>query len=506
VSGPSAVADVAGIYQAAGYRSLWHGDREAEQRQRELLGALADAHRHGLPSFDRSLWPEAKRTSERAVAENDVRLTTAFLAYASALRHGTVGADVFGDDWGIAPVPYDAPAALITSIKRGNFSDLLAALAPRAPEYRALVDALDRYRTIAATGGWPALPVGPEPNLGADPTYVSGLQRRLRVEDDTVLRDGLTTGALIEAVRRFQARHGLEPDGRIGRLTQQALNVPVEQRIGQIAANLERWRHLPHELPPSYVAVNAADATLALMSNGHADLRMRTVVGDLRHPTPVLSARIAAITINPPWNVPTSIARKEILPRLQRDRLYLQKNAIAIVGAEEDPFGLRINWRSIQRQAFPFRLQQHPGPNNSLGVVKLEMPNRYDVYLHDTPAKKLFERPVRTFSHGCVRLERATELALRLLSDRPEWTRDAFAAAIASGDTRHVPLTQPVPVYVLYWTAFVDGDGQVQFRDDIYGRDAAIVRRLHLDAPPATATRPVADRGCHGQQPLPAAG
>jgi murein L,D-transpeptidase YcbB/YkuD len=504
IAAAAAGADAAAIYRATAYQPVWHGDGEAEQRQRLLLAAFAQASRHGFSTADLSaqlIEPGSGARSPRAIAERDVLLTAAFLTYARKLRQGAVSLDVLGDEWGISPERFNAATALIAAIKTGGFAGLLASLPPASPGYTALVEALEHYRAIAVAGGWPMLPLGAEPDLGAGGEYVTRLRRRLQAEDGLSAANG-TTAEIIAAVRRFQAQHGLEPDGRVGRLTQQALNVPVEQRIAQIAANLERWRHLQHEFPATYVSVNAADATLLYVRNAAPDLHMRVVVGDLTHPTPVLSAQIVAVTVNPPWNVPTSIARKEILPRLQRDPLYLRRNDIAIVGAENDPYGLRINWRTIQRQGFPFRLQQRPGLNNSLGVLKLEMPNRFDVYLHDTPAKRLFERPVRTFSHGCIRLEHAAELSVRLLSDQSEWTLDALGAAVSSGETRHIPLSRAVPVYVLYWTAFVDRDGQTQFRDDVYGRDPPIIRALGLDPMHGPQRHELAESECHRPEPI----
>ena len=285
---------------------------------------------------------------------------------------------------------------------------------------------------------------------------------------------------LAQAVRQFQARHGLAADGIVGEATVRAMNVPASGRIWQIALNLERWRWLPRDLGPRYVTVNAADATLRVVEDDRTVLASRVVVGDLQHPTPVVQARLDAVVLNPKWNLPNSIAAREILPRLRENRRYLAENDIVIVERREsDPFGLAVDWSTVSAGAFPFRLQQQPGPENPLGRIKFDIPNRFDVYLHDTPTRALFARSVRTASHGCIRVERVDELAVLVLADGTgRWSRERLAEAIAGGGSPRIPVARPLPVYILYWTAFVGADGLVQFRDDVYGRDGRLAAAL----------------------------
>ena len=277
-------------------------------------------------------------------------------------------------------------------------------LPPPGPDYRALVTALARYRALAARGGWPPVPPGTYLKPGDEEGRVAALRTRLAADDELVPRsaDVRYDDRLAEAVRRFQARHGLAVDSVVGPATVQALNVPVADRMRQIVLNLERWRWLPRDLGRHYIVVNAPDARLHVVVDGRPVLTSRVVVGDLRHPTPVVQGWVEAVILHPRWNVPTSIAAEEILPRLRENRRYLAENDIVVLERREsDPFGLAIDWASIPADRFPFRLQQQPGLDNPLGRIKLDIPNRFDVYLHDTPTRALFARPVRTASHGC---------------------------------------------------------------------------------------------------------
>jgi murein L,D-transpeptidase YcbB/YkuD len=237
---------------------------------------------------------------------------------------------------------------------------------------------------------------------------------------------------------------------------------------------------------------------LQVVADGRTVLTSRVVVGDLRHPTPVVQARLDAVILNPQWNVPVSIAVEEILPRLRENRRYLAENDIVILERREsDPFGLTVDWSAIPSEPFPFRLQQRPGPDNPLGRIKFDVPNRFDVYLHDTPTRSLFARPVRTASHGCIRVERAGDLAVHVLADGPGgWTRQRLAEAIAAGDSQRIALARPLPVYILYWTAFAAPDGLVQFRDDVYGRDRLLAATLAAEAGAPGPAPPGGIGGC----------
>jgi murein L,D-transpeptidase YcbB/YkuD len=473
------------FYRRRGFRPAWSDGPGRQEWAGHLLRALDDADAHGL---DPAAYPaEAIRaravlTGLRVVAERDLLLTDAFLRYARDVSSGRLPPKQVEPDWGIAAMRLDPVEILIRATESPEtFATVLASLPPPAAGYRRLVEARRHYQRIAAATGWPAVPPGRTLRPGDRDDRVPVLRRRLEAEDDRrAPGSGADYDAPLEAaVRSFQSRHGLVVDGIVGPATLGALNVPAAERLQQIGLNLERWRWLPRDLGRRYLAVNAADATLGVVVESRTVLASRVVVGDAGHPTPMAQARIEAVVANPPWNVPRSIAATEMLPKLREDARYLADNDIVIVDRREtDPFGLMVDWASVPADPFPFRLQQRPGPANPLGQIKFDMPNRFDVFLHDTPNRPLFARLVRTASHGCVRVQRARDLASYLLSDQPGGSRETVALAIATGRTRWVPVGRPLPVYLLYWTVFVDEAGAVQFRDDVYGRDRRLAAAL----------------------------
>ncbi len=474
------------FYQPRGYAPVWGPEAGGGERASLLVQALAEAGIHGLDPGDYHVHAiHARRTGPggQNALERELLLTDAYLRYATDVRTGRVRPEQVEPDWGIAPPSFDAVNALARALGAPQvFAAELASLPPPGAGYARLVEALERYRAIATGTKWPVLPSGPPLRPGARDVRLPALRVRLAAEGDLATRSsGIDYDDTLEqAVRLFQARHGLAVDGIVGPATLRALNVPVSERIQQIRLNLERWRWLPRDLGRRYIAVNAADATLEVVADGQTVLASRVVVGDRRHPTPVVRSRLDAVIFNPPWNVPSSIAAKEILPRLRRNPRYLADNNIVILDRwETDPFGLTIDWSRVPSDPFPFRLQQQPGPENALGRIKFDTPNRFDVYLHDTPVRSLFARPIRTSSHGCVRVERARELAAYLLLGQAQSEEPpTIDEAIAAGGTQRVPVARPLPVYFFYWTAFVDAGRVVHFRDDVYGRDQRLAAAL----------------------------
>ncbi len=416
---------------------------------------------------------EASAETPDAIAERDVALSARLLEHAVRERLGRVPPSRRGDDWAIPADRFDAVAELAAAIRADTLPGFLASLAPSHENYRALDAARRTYQDIVDRGGWPLVPENGSPDMDKGDPRIAVLRARLEIEGDLGSGEALAAG-----IRRFQARHGLDADGRVGRRTLAELNVPAEMRLAQIALNLERWHWMPRSLGDDHVFVNVPAAELTLVRQGTPVSRMRVVVGDEDHPTPALAARIGAITLNPVWRVPPSIARREILPKLRRNPGYLAANNFVIVGRTDDPTGARIDWQSIPDGRFPFSLQQQPGPRNALGTVKFEMPNPHDIYLHDTPSRQAFARSDRALSHGCIRLQNPLGLAASLLDDTVSWSESALKDEIAEGETRRLPLARSIPVYLAYFTAFVDAEGRTQFRRDLYGRDLDLQRRL----------------------------
>jgi murein L,D-transpeptidase YcbB/YkuD len=325
--------------------------------------------------------------------------------------------------------------------------------------------------------------------LGLDDARVPTLKYRLTVTGDMAgdllppaPPQSIAFDAELEAaVKRFQERHGLTPDGAVGPGTRAALNVPVSARIDQIRVNLERARWVLHEIQGEFVLVNVAGFDVAYFRNDEPIWTSKVIVGRPYRETPIFKSLITYVVLNPTWTIPPGILVKDKLPVIKRDPGYLARNNIRVI----DSAGREVNPRSVDWSRYsgsrlpPYQLRQDPGDDNALGLVKIMFPNPYLVYLHDTPSKSLFEKDERTFSSGCIRVEKAFELAELVLNDPVRWNRAAIDAAVATRKTQTVNLAKPVPVLILYWTAQPRPDGQVIFRSDVYGRDPATLAALN---------------------------
>ena len=356
--------------------------------------------------------------------------------------------------------------------------------------YVRLQQALERYRQLAEAGGWLVLPNGPILRPGDRSKRVTVLRTRLQVSGDMPspgprqsswdsalpsADDTLFDDELEQAVRAFQSRHGLQVDGIVGPMTLAALQVPVESRIAQMALNLERWRHDMQALEERYILANIPAFTLDVVEHDRAVMRMRVIVGKPYQRTPMFHATMTYLVLNPYWEVPHNIAKREILPELHHDPTYLQKHKMKVIeswgpGVQVvDP--ATINWSAISSRDLRYRFRQEPGAQNALGQIKFKFPNAFNVYLHDTPTPSLFAKPQRAFSHGCIRVEKPIDLAVYLLQDMPQWSLQRIVATVAGNVQRRINLRTPMPVHIVYHTAWVDEDGSVQFRPDIYRYD-----------------------------------
>jgi murein L,D-transpeptidase YcbB/YkuD len=364
---------------------------------------------------------------------------------------------------------------------------------PSSDRYDRTRLALEDYRRLAAGGGWPNVPEGETLKPGTTDPRVQALRSRLAVTGEV---SGPATGDpaffdadLESAVRAFQARHGLEVDGKVGRESLAALNVPVERRIDQLILNLERRRWMPDDFGDRFVFVNLADFHLKVVvaSGGEEDtiFDSRVVVGTPYFRTPVFSDEITYIEINPYWTVPPSIARNELLPKIKKDPGYLAKNEYVLFdGWGESAKTLdpqNVDWTQVRADNFGYKIRQEPGDRNALGRIKFMFPNQFNVYLHDTPSKSLFGRASRAFSHGCVRVHEPITFAEFVLNGQEGWDEAKVREVIDSGKRTVVPLQTPLPVHLTYLTAWVNKDGIVHFREDIYGRDALLAKVLLAD-------------------------
>jgi murein L,D-transpeptidase YcbB/YkuD len=284
---------------------------------------------------------------------------------------------------------------------------------------------------------------------------------------------------MAEAVKRFQARNGLVVDGVVGTSTRDVMNVPISSRIERIKLNMERWRWLPRKLGDRYVMVNTADYRLELNENDQPVLTLRVIIGQKEKETPALGAQLRFVQFNPYWNVPKSIAARELLPKQKQDPQYLVARGYRVFdkwgenAQELDPAS--IDWSSLNERNFVYKLRQDPGPGNALGRMKFVFRNNFEIYLHDTPHRRLFNEKVRALSHGCVRVENPAQLAMVLLGD--DWDGNRIDQTIQSGETVDVPLPEPVPIYLVYWTAWMGDVDQVNFREDIYEKDRRMLEK-----------------------------
>lgn len=470
------------VYESSAFAPVW-----TDAAATGLLDALRATRGDGLDPDDyhvaaiEALTREMNGGAARA-AELDLVRTDALLRVAHDLRFGKVAptaaeASVARGRANAGDI--DAEEAL-RIIRSGRLGAGIDALRPNHFVYRGLVRALADLRVIDGAGGWQPVPMRTLRPDSAD-AAVTRLRRRLALEryatGDGGSAPATYDATLEQAVRSFQHRHGLNEDGIVGPSTIAELNVPVATRIDQVRINLERARWLTHELPGTFLAVNIAGAKVYLLRGDSVVFETRAVVGKTATRTPVFSAPMRHIDLNPTWTVPPGIVG-EVLARIRRDAGYLARERIRVLdgaGRRLDP--ATIDFTRYSARNFPYIFRQDPGPANPLGQLKLVFPNEHNVYLHDTPSRELFAREERNFSHGCIRVEDPDRLA-ELVLDDPEWTGESLRTAIAAGGTRTIPLRRPMPVLVLYWTASTDLHGELHYYHDAYQRDARILREL----------------------------
>ena len=470
---------LARFYPGSAAPLMWVGGTGPLPRARRLRAVLERSENEGLPSARYGLDAVAARWEARTLVDRaclEALLTTAFDRYGRDLATGIVSSREADRAW-LLPraAAFDAVAALRATRSGADPTARLEALTPAHGLYQRLRAGLARYRSLASEGGWGTTLTGPPLRPGDESERVPALRARLQREGDLdpggPAVDQSYNAAVTDAVRRFQRRHGLIDDGVVGPRTLAALNTPVDTRLAQLRRAMERLRWMPRDLGDHYVFVNIAAFELAVIEHDRAVLGMRIVVGTAEQSTPSFTATLKTLTINPYWNVPERITRDRLVPREQKSPGYLAAHGFRVLdrgtGAWREPDAGTL--------APPVpRLRQEPGPENLMGRLSFALPNPYDVFLHDSPARSLFAREIRACSEGCVRTERPMALALHTLRRTPEWTEARIQEEIDALHHRVLSLPEPIPVYIVYLPSWVDEEGLAHFHPDHYGRETVL--------------------------------
>jgi len=487
---------VARYYEAEQFRPQWQDPARVDR----LIAAIADLqwdgldpenyHVEALQSF-RSQMRGGQSLSLADQADLELIATDATMLALYHLYFGKVDPEKLDPQWNFTQRPLDMDEAFERFrqvIAAGQIGEAFERARPQHPWYQRGRERLREYRALQAAGGWSPLAAGPTMKPGTSDPRVPALRYRLKVTKDLAgdlappipPLDTNYDAEIEAAVKRFQERHGLTPDGTVGPGTLAALNVPVAARIDQIRVNLERSRWVLHEIAGNFVLVDVAGFYVSYFRNDEPVWTSKVIVGRPYRETPIFRSTITYVVFNPTWTIPPGILVKDKLPVIKKDPGYLKRNNIRVIdssGREVNPSS--VNWsRYGAGRLPPYTLRQDPGDDNALGLVKIMFPNKYSVYLHDTPSKSLFDKDERTFSSGCIRVQKAFELAELVLDDPARWNQASMAEVVKAGTMKTVNLAKPVPVLLLYWTAQPTADGQVLFRNDIYGRDPPTLAAL----------------------------
>jgi len=496
VSGMSIAQGVAEFYRRRDFAPAWNDTARIDQ----LLAALADLRFDGLDPADYRLdqlrlqRQQIGHMNADALADFDIVATHSYLLALVHLYKGKVDPGLLDSRWNFDAHALDPQQGMEVALNAVNTSTIGAAFdraRPQQPLYPRLREAMRALYATAAAGGWPRIADGPTLKPGMRDTRVPPLRARLQaagILHDTDSSNEQFDAALSAAVSQFQREQYLGVDGNVGAATLAALNVPVQARIDQLRANLERGRWLLHEIHDDFVLVDIAGYKVHFYKNGVSTWSSRVQVGKPYRSTPVFKSKITYITLNPTWTVPPTIYRKDLLPKLKADPAYLAKQRLRVLDASGNELDAsKIDWN----QPGNILLRQDAGDDAALGKVVIRFPNPFSIYLHDTPHRNMFGERQRAFSSGCIRVENPLDLVERLFDPASGWDRTAIEAAIATGKTRNVTLPKPIPVLLMYWTvdlpdtaepAKASGLERVAFKPDVYGRDPELIRALKTNA------------------------
>jgi murein L,D-transpeptidase YcbB/YkuD len=473
------------FYAPNGYALAWSRDGQPTPQALTVIDLLQAADAKGIHAvdYDGPRWPaRLKSLKESNAARFDVALTVALMRYISDLHIGRVNPRNVRFELDIEHKKYYLPDFIAQVKGSGSPALLLATIEPQYDDYKRLLKALAAYRQLENE----SRDEKPFTSPVSLPRLVRFLKRVGDLAPDTHV-PAMNDATLIDAIKHFQERHGLDADGVLTKKTLDAMNVPIARRVQQIEWALERWRWAPMEFATPPIIVNVPEFRLrAWDENGKTALTMRVVVGQTYgHQTPMFSGDLQYVVFRPYWNVTPNIQRGELVPHVTHDRDYLARNGYEVVDANGDAVGDKVDNATLAKlRSGEYTVRQKPGPSNALGLVKFIFPNQNNVYLHSTPSQQLFSKSRRDFSHGCIRVEHPAQLAQWVLRDQSEWTPDRIREAMSGDhDSTQVNLKHPIPVLILYTTALVTEDGVVHFFDDIYGHDATLENALAAGYP-----------------------
>jgi murein L,D-transpeptidase YcbB/YkuD len=481
------------VYTESEFKPLWFINCDSLGKIGQMIDVVAESEFHGLQPEDYHYkelilnWDElvadgALIFNANFIAGFDLLLTDAFFGLSKNLYYGKLESEALDTIWGIprnkSIIPFDVHLKAI--LNKGSVQETFSQFYPPYPGYEAMVAEAKRLRAIESSDFQVKLDLKQSIKPGDSLKSVALIKDKLAFlgfyQPDTINPPNLYDEMAVEAIRELQEQFGYNMDGAIGKNTLKALNMPVEQKINQLYVNMERLRWMPDSLEKVYLMVNIADFTLNVFSGNDTLLSMRTIVGKDARETPVFNSRITYMVMSPSWHVPPTIKKQDVIPSVIKDISYLEKKQMKVIDAKGnvvDPS--TVNWK---RDGMKYSIKQQPGAQNSLGKVKFMFPNKHNIYLHDTPSRSLFARDERTFSSGCIRVEKPFELASLLLSDKPEWTPERIKQAMDSGVEKTIVLKDKVGVYIYYLTAWGSASGKINYRADVYNRDKVIEEAL----------------------------
>ncbi|GHA59216.1 L,D-transpeptidase family protein [Pontibacter akesuensis] len=496
------------FYGDRDYKLAWFRENELVPQTQKFLEVIDKSEQEGLDPQNYKVVDlekmiqqykqlEPQDSSRLALQQEiDVALTASYFNYASDFYRGRANPQLNASDaqWDVKRNKIKLHKALQTILKERESTYPYYEFEALHTGYTRLREKLQEYRELESRGGWPKVELGNRKKLeqGDTAQAVIALRKRLNPSQTFAATDPKMKtydAQLVAQVKKFQMLNGLKEDGVVGGNTLKQLNVPVEDRIRQIMINMERWRWIPKRLVPKkldqkYIWVNIPEYKLYIYEDPNNDpeaerqykktMEMRVIVGKTLNSTPIFSDKLEYVVMAPYWNVPNSIVAKEMKPKLVNNPGWLASQNMEVVTKDKTPQSVSpysIDWANVSEDNFNYRIRQKPGPKNSLGMIKFLFPNEYAVYLHDTPADALFSQTNRDFSHGCVRVQYPVKLADYLLEGMPEWNEQTIKQTMTSGEETWVTLPKQVQVYLVYFTSWVDDNGDIHFREDIYGHD-----------------------------------